>query len=452
MIDKITLVVLCALCNLIALFLIRKHSRAKKIFLSIPILFYVIFTAFVGFGSVLIYLNQDLLLNTLNIGSLDENLFNHALQMNLAIFCFGVGVAFTSLVTRFSAYNEISQFQDKAILAPNKPFVIVSLLLIGIAVTLVPIFYFFSGLEVVPLFTALANVFVGENSGLSGMREEMSEEQNIPGVFVQLMRYVLPFALTYLWILQTRHVRRSWVFAVTSVLSLGTVFILFSLGQRAPVIEYLVCCIVLLNYVRPPKKFPIKAALILLFIFVAMFLSMSILLERSGTASSWFELISLYLDELCYRVFITHSQTGSYLYQLIPDTMDFRGWDIYIINLKGYLPGPHVSFSHELFSYIHDWVGSASHSAFAEAYASFGATGVIAVALLLGSISQYLMVQLVRGKKSEARLIFYAFLSVSMVGPAIGSVTGVLYNGLLTTGLMYMLISLGIAVLGVRER
>ena len=452
MIEKALLVLVCVLFNLVALFLIRKHSRANRFFLSIPLLFYIIFTTFVGLGSVVIYLDQDLLINTLNLGSLDDNLFNHALQMNLGIMFFAFGVAFTALVTNFSAYNEITAFQESRILIPNKPLVIVNLLLVGSAIALVLIYIFMSELEVVPLFTALSNVIIGESSDLSRMRGEVADDTSIPGAFVQLMRYVLPFALTYIWILQLRHLRRSSIFVLAIILSSITVFVLFSLGQRAPVIEYLVCCILMMNYIRPPKKFPLKLTTSLVMAFVIIFVLMSILLERSGTAPTWLELISLYLDELFYRIFITHAQTGSYLYQLIPNTMEFKGWDIYIENLRGYLPGRHLSFSHELFSYVHDWVGSASHSSLAEAYASFGLTGVLSVALLLGTVCQYLMVRFVRGRKSEIRIIFYGFISVSMTGPAIGSLTGIPYNGLLTTSLLYLLIASSFGLLGIRER
>ena len=452
MIDKTLLILMCALCNGIALFLIRRHSSAKRFFLSIPLLFYIIFTTFVGVGSVVIYLDQDLLINTLNIGSLDDNLFNHAFQMNLGIMCFALGVTFTSLVTSFSAYKEISAFQDKEILAPNRPMVIVNVLLIGSAFTMLLIYIFMSELEVVPLLTALSNVIVGESSDLSRMRGEVADDSSIPGVFVQLMRYVLPFALTYIWILQLRHVKRSSILVLAVLLSSITVFILFSLGQRAPVIEYLVCCIVIINFIRPPKKFPVKLTVSLIGVFVVLFVSMSILLERSGTAPTWWELISLYLDELFYRIFITHAQTGSYLYQLIPNNMEYKGWDIYIENLRGYLPGRHMSFSHELFSYVHDWVGSASHSSFAEAYASFGITGVIAVAMSLGTLCQYLMVRFIRGRKSELRTIFYGFITVSMTGPAIGSLTGIPYNGFLATSLLYIAIASSFGLLGIRER
>lgn len=426
------------LANLFAYFTLKKHSGLGTTRINNSTLFYLLFLILVDIGSLALVYNPELLINVLVSDDLNETLLRHSIHMNISIVFFSFGVISASYICNFNyKQRSIAYSEKKAIRNPNAT-VHKVFTAIGIIISIFIMEYYFSSLEFIPLKEAIINILTNHDSGLAQMRHEITYDTSIPGWFLQFIRIILPFLICYGWML----FRKSPDIFYFSFLLPSTCYMfysLFSLGQRAPLLEFLISCFIMYGYSTKEKVFKFRLLAVTAIILFVTILLLTLLLERAGGGEDLSQRIAINIDQIAYRIFITSAQTGSYLYQLIPRIIDFQNFDIYLENLRGYLPGYANSFSVDLFSIVHTKSGSASHSCITEAYASFGLSGVCIVSLLVGFMTQIVTIYSLIFKKSDMNIVTTGFLTIILSDIAVGSLTGIFYNGLVSLILLNIL-------------
>jgi hypothetical protein len=170
---------------------------------------------------------------------------------------------------------------------------------------------------------------------------------------------------------------------------------------------------------------------------------MTILLGRNEDAT-----ILIILFELFFRGFISQSQTGTFVFQLIPSIQPHLLGFGYLQNLPSFITGlDSISFSGEVFQYIHGRPGGASFSAFTEGYANFGILGIIVVPILFAFAMLLIELRRVKIGHNYLEVCFYIYCLVGIVpNLALGSAVGPFINFLLLRLLIFLIRTLSLSL------
>ena len=438
MIEHFLAIIVFVISTLFAWIIITGLNKGSRLLYSPPVVFFWLHLVMVQIGALCLALDYDFLSHILVIDNLAWALFLYSIQMSLGLLCFAVGCAMSSFVYKFSARKELSIFQSKNISFPLRQYYALITIILGF------LFIFFMGSYYLarggaPFVAAILNLLAGDSSsGLSAMRAENSYDNAMPGTLLQVVRVVLPYIALSLLFFNKFSPKRSFVIGVLKYpIALFATLFLVANGERMPLISIILVWLICenyLNYIKRQSKLIFLGVCVISIVLIAL----SLLLGREQLEGGFLDNMTLLFSNLVHRVFISQSQTGSYIYQIIQEFSDLRGFEIYKQNLLTYLPGSVNSFSADLFYIVHGRPGSASHSSLAEAYASFGFSGVLSISFILGLTFQYVTIRMVRGEKNIPRMIFYSFVTVILSLVALGSVTGVFYGGLV--GLIFIFV------------
>lgn len=439
---SVLLIPFSVICIFISNYLIYRESKGRFLLLSPAVLFSFFFSIFIAIGSVVLVYHPDFRLHLLSNRNLENMLFRHAFDMNFGLLLFSVGAFSVGALFKLRVSDELRSKQASSLVDSSQavPAFWVSLCLAFFCILLLSVYLMKSGS--LPIVEAVVNLLAGERSGLGSLRREATYEHATPGWLLQFSRYLLPLFCA-ICLVCFRKIKRPFIgFLMTTFICLASFFFLILRGERGPIINALFIFLILVSVVQPgrwSKKFIFGLATLGL----SFLLVLSLVLGRSGSVDNFFMAISALFEELSYRVFVSQSQTGSYIYQLFPEAKDFMGWSIYSQNLMTYLPGAQSSFSVDLFKMVHGRDGSASHSAFAEAYAAYGSFFVYFFSFILGVIYQSATYFVLRYSMSFAIAAFFSIFCMALAGSSMGSVTGVFYGGLIAAVFAFFLLRAG---------
>jgi len=424
----LTLLFLFSLASLVfSAGVVFKLSKGNGLLISPFALYWFLFVIFIVIGSVLLLIEPNFRLHFLSVRNLEMSLFRHAFDMNLSLVTFSLGGIAASKLWSFSASKEITDFQSFRVEGLNKTSVVYFWIAGAVCVLLLGTYFLTS--DSVPIVQAIINILAGNESELAQLRRDATYENAVPGLLLQISRYVLPALVVCLGIFMFKLKFRSKVaWTVFALLALMSAFFLLIRGERSPIIN------VVLIFIVAQSLFATDSGMLRILkamgVAVAtVFFALSFLLGRVQSGEDWLDTIGGLLSELSYRVFVSQSQTGSYIYQLIPEVRDHYGLGLYWQNLVTFLPGTQRSFSVDLFEMVHGFSGSASHSAIAEGFAAMGSVFASLLSFLVGFIFMSLSILLVRSRKSVISILFLSVMIPSLASIATGSITGIIYGG-----------------------
>ena len=428
-------------CAIFGILIAYKISFGQRIFLS-PIFFLLGFhIVFVQIGAAIFAVNQGALTHIVEYNSLSQSQNQYAFDMALASLFMPLGAIYANFIFRFSPKREISFFQAKPVILTNRRTLKTIIKATLIVCFFIVFSYQFAVYGSFPIIDGLTNIFHGKESSISAMRNYSTYGIGTPGWFLQITRTIIPILVITLFYFNYYSSSSNKVKYVTSIYLPISILLLIMNGERMPFVMFILSWVASYSYMSG-KKLNTKIIFITSIMLISFLAIFSVLLGRSTETGFSINSIIIILGDTFHRIFISQSLTGSYIYQLFYSSKDFAGLDIYLQNLLTYLPGRGHSYSVDLFYMIHQRSGSASHSSFAEAYASFSTIGVINVAMGIGYVAQYLTIRIVRGRKDILRVISYGFGTIVFSTITYGSITGLAYNGALAIIAIYLLVYL----------
>lgn len=429
--------VIVSVFSIAAAFRLSKgHSVLYSPLLQI-ITFHFVFTLI---GAHFFAYDSGFLLHILDEKTISQSQLNYAMQMGIVAPSLVLGAYFVKFIFNFEAGREITQYQNCKLISERTS--ISNILLMSYLIFFVALVFnfYFTKLNGFPIINAVINIVAGADSGLAAARSNVNYEVGFPGWLVQIVRFIIP-SISLVLFLTFSNTRSLFVkYFGRWLLILLSVFLLVSNGDRMPLLMYVISVIVVLNYVNN-KRSTLKQ-LVYVFLFIILFLGVfSFLLGRGAENQNIIEAIVQTIIDVFFRIFLSQSQTGSYIFQLYGNGNGFSMFDIYVQNFSTYFVDDIKSYSVDLFYLVHGRSGSASHSAFAEAYASFGTLGIVLISIFLGALSQYLFIKMIRMNKTILHLVCFSYLGLSISISALGSVTGIMYNGMIAIVFVYLVIT-----------
>lgn len=416
----------------------KGHSVLYSPLLQI-ITFHFIFTLI---GAHFFAYDSRFLLHILNKMTIVESQLNYAMQMGIVAPCLVLGAYLVKFILNFEAGREITQYQNCKLISERTS--TSNLLLISYLIFFVALVFnfYFTKLNGFPIVNAVINIVAGADSGLATARSNVNYEVGFPGWLVQIVRFIIPSISLVLFLTFSNNRSLFVNYFGRWLLILLSLFLLISNGDRMPLLMYVISIVIALNNVNDNDKRNSLKQLVYVVLFIILFLGVfSFLLGRGTENINIIESIIQTIIDVFFRIFLSQSQTGSYIFQLYGNGQGFSMFDIYIQNFSTYFVDDIKSYSVDLFYLVHGRSGSASHSAFAEAYASFGTLGVILISIFLGALSQYLFIKMIRMNKTILHSVCFSFLGLSISISALGSVTGIMYNGLIAIVFVYLAIT-----------
>jgi oligosaccharide repeat unit polymerase len=386
--------------------------------LSPSVVFYIYFEVFIGIGSILIYIEPDLLLHTIvTEPKLSVDLYTYMWTMSFAILFLSISV---SIAREMRSYQDSlnvvqSEFFKKSTILINKYWLVILIgFLLSLAIGMIKFIFFVDFSEV------LSGAIIGEITGRD-YRQLLSQSQYTggdyygQGYFNFIIYKVLPFFSLLVFIkydLEDVFVLKWFSFILTCIIIYGEL-------RRTPILQMITMLFFYKAFTK--KNLNIKKIAMWFTILITLIVVSTLVLGRYSEANG----IKGAYDAIMYRLFISQTQTGSFIFQIYPYLKEFSYGGIYVKNLSGILPGVDLAYSADIFAIIHDRIGGASHSSMAEAYANFGFIGVLFFSVGLG---WYFFVIEKKMVKEKANILYFSFYIVflSFVVSAIsnGSIIG----------------------------
>jgi hypothetical protein len=280
---------------------------------------------------------------------------------------------------------------------------------------------------------------------MSEMRRELSfGGGSNAGIITQLKNTILVFLSIY--ILSSNFSK----FIKIGIL-FTTLFVILSSGQRWPLFEALMVYAIYYSISHKVHVNWMKVIKISCIIFVIMFI-LSYFQPRFLMTEDLLTNLMLNLEAIIYRLFVSQAMTSYYIFNLIPENLEF-GMGTYLIqDLSTYLPGYQEGFSTFIYKLTHDGkIGSASFSTLSLFYADFGYFSII-VAFSFGILLQLYTNNIYRFSPSKIRLIFHSFVIMALATTSLGSISGVLYHGLISGYMLYILLKIIFTLVSSKEK
>jgi oligosaccharide repeat unit polymerase len=385
--------------------------------------FYITFVMSIGLGAIGFTVNENLLLHTVVGGSqLGDILDWYSFCMSLGLWLF-ICSAFLlrsikpSLIVR---PNRIPQNTRK------------SVSLAFYSITFIALY----GILMEPGYLSLLRELLagGVSGGFIRKSITLSDSANTfsgKGLVTFIKYQLFPF-ITLAMLVNYRHNK-----VMLSAIVIFSLVLLATDFRRGPLLFHAVGLLVLyITFSRDYKKAGYFAYVLPVISIVLLMITMTIFLGRSQGVNS-----SVFVLELLFRVFVSQSQTGTYVFQLIPSIQPYLEGFGYIQNLPSFITGmDSSSYASEVFYYIHGREGGASFSAFTEAYANFGIFGIIVIPILLALVMLSIELRRTKMAHDNLELCFYIYCLVSIVpNLALGSAVGPLINFLFLRLLIFLI-------------
>jgi oligosaccharide repeat unit polymerase len=392
--------------------LLKVYMMRQSAAVDMVVVFYVTFLVTVGFGALAFTYNSDFLLHSFLGGlRLGQALEWYAVCMSLGLLVF---IAMSLVLT----ISETFRVKKTPRLAQKTESVVAVCFFGAVAITLL-------GMVLEPGYIAsVREVFSGSMSG-GALRKSITLSDS-GGSFagkslVTLVKYqILPFlSLIMLVNCRSKKLGIFWVCLISLIL-IGSEF------RRAPVFFYVISLAVIYVKFSTREVVGLKVYLYGLAIVSAAMILMTAALGRGGVSSD----TGLFVFELAYRLFISQSQTGTYVFQIIPSLQPFLEGSGYIDNLPSFIAQKDtVSFAGQVFERVHGRDGGASFSSLVEGYANFGISGIFLVAIVLALIFFMIEIRRKRMAHDNLEVCLYIYILVAVApGFAMGSIVGPLLN------------------------
>jgi oligosaccharide repeat unit polymerase len=388
--------------------------------LSDPIVnLYLNFATFISIGSIFIYANSNLLAHELtsNPKILTIALFKYMFSMTLSL-------VITILVSKIALVKETKKEVDSQLTSNNlffqklkknadkyslpiKAGFLLCLLVLFVKLLLQPaVLHMYAGL------------FTGDSTGrairILLTQESVSNDNYFgQGYFNFIIYKIFPLFIVYLYFISLLNKKK--ILALL-IVSLGVLIMLLEF-RRGPAlhlcIAFFLTSYIFVNRIRIIKML---RTLFILIIFVSI---VTVYLGRNTN-------IDL-VTAMFYRLFISQSQTGSYIFQYLENGSELLYGKGYLSNLQGILPGVDKALSTQLYHSIHGDVGSASFSSYVEVFYNFYWTGLILYSCIIGLLLYTLRKKFIQAIKRQNPLeITFVILISSFVIPSLtnGSLIG----------------------------
>ncbi len=395
------------------------------------VVFYLTFVLSIGLGAIGFTVNKDFLLHTIFSGSELENIliwYSFCMALGLVLFIFSSILLIS--IKPYSHYLIVSL--DKSPQRTRQSVFLGFFFITSIS---------FVGILMEPGYLGLMRELL--TGGVSGgfIRKSITlpdsaDSYGGKGIVTVIKYQLLPF-ISLAMLVNYRHNK-----VFLSIIVVITILLLASDFRRAPLFFYIISLIVLYFAFNSRYKkvgffsfvFPITSVILVM-------LLMTILLGRSEDAS-----VLVILFELFFRAFISQSQTGTFVFQLIPSIQPHLLGFGYIQNLPSFITGlDSISFSGQVFHYIHGRPGGASFSAFTEGYANFGILGIIVIPILFAFAMLWIELRRVKMGRDYLEVCCYIYCLVSIVpNLALGSAVGPFINFLLLRLLIFLIKTLSL--------
>lgn len=406
---------------LFSLAIVINLSMARYLMIT-PLLILVVFhVIFNQIGSLIFSYDPLFVSHVVGHSDMKESQFRYGFYMSIAPIFICIGAVIINLIFYRGRKQKLLKYQNDTVFGDytNRKEKIIYVALFLLMFSFVSIVYYLK-IGGLPILNGI--------DSLASYREEINYSSGMPGWLTQVNRFVIPSLSLFLFF--SCRIRLRWIFLI-----LPMIFLVAN-GERMPLVMYLLSCLICFSHSQGSK---IRVSQIFIFVsFILCFIALfTVLLGRTEDGASVVDVILAVL----HRIFISQSQTGSYIFQLFGTSdFPFYGWAIYLQNISTYFTDT-KSFSVDLFYLVHSRSGSASHSAFSEAYASFGSAGVIAVSLILGAMSEVALLCQLSMRKNVKNIVTFSLVHMSISMLALGSLTGLIYNGLASAVLVFMILS-----------
>ncbi len=270
---------------------------------------------------------------------------------------------------------------------------------------------------------------------MAEMRRELSfGGASNTGIMTQLKNTILVFLAIYI-------LKSNFSKFIKIGILFTTLFMILSSGQRWPLFQALMVYAIYYSVSHKVHVNWLKALKISCIIIVIIF-TLSYFQPRFVMTEDLLTNLMLNLEAVIYRLFISQAMTSYYIFNLIPESLEF-GMGAYLIqDFSTYLPGYQEGFSTFIYKLTHDGkIGSASFSTLSLFYADFGYFSII-VSFSFGALLQLYANNIYRFRPSKIRLIFHSFVIMALATTSLGSISGVLYHGLITGYMLYILLKI----------
>ena len=404
--------------------------------LDTVVVFYLSFVLSIGLGALSFTFNENILLHTIVGGNELENIlswYSFCMSLGLWLFICSSFLLRTIKPPLIVRPNRIPQKTRHSVSLAF--YFITSISLVGVLME-----PGYLGLMRELLTGGISGGFIRKSITLSDSAFSYGGKG-----FVTFIKYqLLPF-ITLAMLVNYRHNK-----VILSIIVIVSLLLLASDFRRGPLFFHSISLVVLyIIFNSGYKKAGLFAYIFPIISVVLLMIFMTILLGRSQGVT-----VELFFFELFFRVFISQSQTGTYVFQLIPSIQPYLEGFGYIQNLPSFVTGlDSLSFAGELFHYIHGRDGGASFSAFTEAYANFGILGIIVIPILLALVMLSIELRRTKMVHDNLEVCFYIYCLVSIVpNLALGSAVGPLINILFLRLLIFLIRTSSIFLSSVSNR
>tara|TARA_B110000003_G_scaffold84494_1_gene86494 strand:- start:10767 stop:12029 length:1263 start_codon:yes stop_codon:yes gene_type:complete len=310
------------------------------------------------------------------------------------------------------------------------------IILIGYILTCTILIYLLK--DVLNGFILFINELIGGNlvgaiKSLAESRRSFSFMSGSTGIINEFKNIILVFLTIY--IISSNY---KWYFKVAILLI--TTFFLLSTGQRWPIFEAILVYLVFLSYSKN-FKFDLKKIFIIGGFFYIFLFIISYFQSRYQISNNLFENLISNAQAINYRLFVSQNLTSIYIFDLIPNTMDFGMGDYIKKDFSTYLPGYQEGFATYVYKLTHfGRAGSASFSSLTLFYADFSFFAIF-ISFFYGLLIQFYSNSIFSKKISLHRIIFHSFVVLAISTTSLGSLSGIITHGLLSGFLMFKLLS-----------
>lgn len=399
--------------QLLSCLILTNNYKRSKDYLSPGFVFYFIFEVTVAYGSILVYINNEFLIHTIATSS---DILNQDLEQYMWVMTFGILIFSLVYKNMEIVYN--TSFKKTSIYNHNYRSELFKnyklkwgIMMVGYAACIMV-----AGIRLYlqdDMLIVFQNLVSGDELG-GVYRKSLTNSQYLggryfgQGYFNFIIYNILPFFALCLYA-KFRLTRNT--FLMYSIL-IVTLILLSAELKRWPLISMIGSFFLINIYLGKKSGFSNKF----------IYLTSAILLLYVSTVALGRNTGDVF-NSILYRLFISQTQTGTYIFQLFPTYEEFAYGKIYLNNLAGILPGADLSYSTKLFDTIHSRIGGASHSSLAEAYSNFGIPGVVLICCLFGYMFINARISFGKHETDPAYLAHYiVYLIFVIPGIATGSI------------------------------
>ena len=336
-------------------------GKDKRIVLSPVLVFSALQIIMVNFG---------LLISVIKL----QNHYDKFLIVLLSTFFFSVG-AF--IIGKPKPIRKIQNFNQSTF---NKSIIFLGYTIVVIILTIILGDVLFGFIEFIK--ESISGNLIKAINILAESRRDFSFSSGGNGIITEFKNIILVFLTIYIC-------STNFKWYLKSIIVTITVIFLLSTGQRWPLFEALLVYFIFITYSKN-VIFNVKKTIFYSLIVYLFFFTVSYFTPRFSMSENFIENIIMNFEAVNFRLFISQNLTSLYIFDLIPNYLNF-GWGEYIIrDFSTLLPGYQKSFASYIYQLTHGGKpGSASFSSLTAFYADFAYFGIF-FSFLYGNVDSVL--------------------------------------------------------------